>query len=249
MSAATAGCSIGPMSSRSPAPASSIPRRLRRRVSATSEWTTPPAPDPRPAIAQFSRDLEARGITLVVMPVPVKPGRPSRTCWPDAMPGTRRRGVRAPEPVVSSLDRRPPAGRHRRLRCRGRARGRRARPGRCIWRPTRTGGPRPWRSSPNGWPTSLLARVTLPAATDPGYRIERVEQRNTGDIARMLDLPPGSPRCFRRRASGCARVLLADGSPWRSSRDATCSCSATASATSTRSSPWAGARRRDSSSI
>ena len=48
-------------------------RTLRRRIASASEWDEPPQPDPRPALAQFRRDLEARGIALVVMPTPVKP--------------------------------------------------------------------------------------------------------------------------------------------------------------------------------
>ena len=48
-------------------------RTLRRRVASASEWDETPQPDPRLAIAQFRRDLEARGIVLVVVPTPVKP--------------------------------------------------------------------------------------------------------------------------------------------------------------------------------
>ncbi len=36
-------------------------------------WRQPPQPDPRPAILDLARDLETRGIALVVMPTPVKP--------------------------------------------------------------------------------------------------------------------------------------------------------------------------------
>src|SRR6185295_639143 len=50
------------------------PAQIRRRVAEAPEWTNPPEPDPREAILQFKRDLDARGITLVVMPAPLKPG-------------------------------------------------------------------------------------------------------------------------------------------------------------------------------
>ena len=43
--------------------------------------------------------------------------------------------------------------------------------------------------------------------------------RNTGDVARMLDLPPGHP-LFPPESVWLRRVLQPDGSPWRSSRDA-----------------------------
>src|SRR5687767_10751948 len=50
------------------------PAQLRRRIEAAPEWAAPPAPDPRPAIIRFKQDLEARGIVLIVMPTPMKPG-------------------------------------------------------------------------------------------------------------------------------------------------------------------------------
>ena len=65
----------------------------------------------------------------------------------------------------------------------------------------------------------ISSQVTLPVSSDPGYRLERVEQRNTGDTARMLDLPEHAP-LFPLEAVWLARVLLPDGSVWRSSRDA-----------------------------
>lgn len=49
------------------------PREFARRTAAAAEWTAPPHPDPRPAILDFHQQLAARGITLVVMPTPVKP--------------------------------------------------------------------------------------------------------------------------------------------------------------------------------
>jgi alginate O-acetyltransferase complex protein AlgJ len=65
----------------------------------------------------------------------------------------------------------------------------------------------------------VAAEAPLPAVPDPGYAIERAEARNTGDITRMLDLPAGST-LFPDEAVCLRRVLQADGSLWRSSRDA-----------------------------
>jgi len=65
----------------------------------------------------------------------------------------------------------------------------------------------------------IAAHVGLPVIADPGYRLERPEVRNTGDIARMLDLPDDA-RLFPPETVWLRRVLQADGSPWRSSRDA-----------------------------
>ncbi len=41
-------------------------------MKAVDQWTTPPQPDPRPAILAFKQHLDARGIALIVMPTPVK---------------------------------------------------------------------------------------------------------------------------------------------------------------------------------
>ena len=49
------------------------PRQMRRRVASAGEIDTAPQPDPLLAIRQFKRDLDARGIALVLVPTPVKP--------------------------------------------------------------------------------------------------------------------------------------------------------------------------------
>lgn len=49
------------------------PSQLRRRALSGDAWERPPCPDPRPAIREFHRTLSARGIELVLLPVPVKP--------------------------------------------------------------------------------------------------------------------------------------------------------------------------------
>jgi hypothetical protein len=72
------------------------------------------------------------------------------------------------------------------------------------------------------------AQTQLPPVDNPGYRIERHETQNPGDIARMLDLPAPPARLALRRGKDLyppesvwlRRVLQADGSAWRSSREA-----------------------------
>jgi len=49
------------------------PAVLARRRAATPSWRCASEPDPRPAMLQLKRQLAARGIRLVVMPVPTKP--------------------------------------------------------------------------------------------------------------------------------------------------------------------------------
>jgi alginate O-acetyltransferase complex protein AlgJ len=70
-----------------------------------------------------------------------------------------------------------------------------------------------------GLASVIETRVPLPSAADPGHRLERVEVKNVGDIARMLDLPDDARLGFTE-AVWVRRVLLADGSPWRSTREA-----------------------------
>ena len=65
----------------------------------------------------------------------------------------------------------------------------------------------------------ITTHANLPAAGDPGYRTERVEVHNTGDTARMLDLPSDAT-LFPPEGVWLRRVLQPDGSPWRGSREA-----------------------------
>lgn len=46
---------------------------LARRAASGDEWQPAPQPDPRKALFDFQRSLQERGITLVVMPTPIKP--------------------------------------------------------------------------------------------------------------------------------------------------------------------------------
>jgi alginate O-acetyltransferase complex protein AlgJ len=189
-------------------------RQLRRRIAAAAEWETPPEPDPREALTQFHRDLESRGIALVVMPTPLKPG-----VHPEMLAGAytdlngvlhnpsygrfvedlRRAGV-----IVFDLSEALAAAR---------------RAG-----PQYLATDSHWRPETMELAAELLgglvtAHVQLPAAGDPAFRLDRVEVRNTGDIARMLDLP-GDVSLFPPEGVWVQRVMQADGSPWRSSRSA-----------------------------
>jgi len=190
------------------------PARLKRRVAAAPEWTMPPRPDPREAIAQFKRDLEARGITLIVMPTPVKPGvHPEMLArrYADAtgalhnpsyrafVQDLRRDGVLVFDPSEALAAARRTA-------------------------PQYLATDTHWRPETMEAVAELLGifireHVRLPGTADLGYRLERLEVRNTGDAARMLDLPDDGP-LFPPEAVWLRRVLRPDGSPWRSSRDA-----------------------------
>jgi len=190
------------------------PAELRRRVAAVSEWETPPQPDPRLAIARFQRDLEARGITLVVVPTPLKPSvhpeklarryadgagvlqNPSYREFVEAM---TRDGVL----VFDPSDVLGPARRA----------GAQYLVSDTHWRPETM------EAVAGQLAAFIEAHVDLPASADPGYRIERQEVRNTGDTVQMLDLP-AETTLYSAEAVYLRRVVQADGSPWRSSREA-----------------------------
>ena len=189
------------------------PVQLERRVAAASEWATPPQPDPREALVRFHRDLQARGITLIVMPTPVKPGvhpemlasRADRTgvlqnpSFPEFVADLSRAGLLVFDPG----DRLAAA---------------------------RSADPQYLKTDTHWLPETLEmiaellgafieAHVPIPAAADPAYRLERFEVRNSGDTARMLDLPENDP-LFPPETVWLRRILRPDGSPWRSSRTA-----------------------------
>ena len=192
------------------------PAVLARRVSTASEWTAAPQPDPRPAIIRFARQLEARGITLVVMPTPLKPmihpeklasgyeaapsplHNPSFSAFAEDL---RRAGVL----VFDAADEL-------------------ARAGRSTGRPQFLATDTHWRPeamarAADALAALLRARVPMPAADDPGYMTEPREVTSAGDTAAMLDLPPGQG-LYPPETVSIRRVLSADGAAWRPSRKA-----------------------------
>jgi alginate O-acetyltransferase complex protein AlgJ len=61
-----------------------------------------------------------------------------------------------------------------------------------------------------------VAGPSRPAESE--YRVERIEVQQAGDIVPMLDLPEGQ-RLYPPESVWLRRVVNADGSGWRSSRD------------------------------
>ena len=190
------------------------PSQQKRRIAATPEWTSPPQPDPRPALLQFKRDLDARGIALVVVPTPVKPvihpeklaPRLAETSGPvhnlsyrTFIADLKAQGIVVFDPSDILAD------------------GRLASPQYMAadthWRPEAL------EAVAEGLAAFVEARIALPAVPEPGYRLERTEQRYLGDTGRMLDLPPGAT-LYPPELIYPTRVLRADGSAWRPSRDA-----------------------------
>lgn len=189
------------------------PAERARRVRTAAEWEQPPQPDPRAAILRFARDLESRGITLVVVPTPVKPGVHPEALAPGYDAGAdvlhnpsyhllvdelRRAGVFVFEPLESAP----------------------ARGSGATYLATDTH----WRPETMEDVVARLAaflreRVDLPPSEDPGFLIERTEVSTRGDIERMLDLPEGSS-LFQPETVFLRRVLRSDGTLWRSSPEA-----------------------------
>lgn len=199
------------------------PAQLERRVASASEAETPPQPDPRPAIRQFARDLDARGITLIVVPTPVK-----ATVHPERLSRAyERRSARSATSGVPAQNRSYRAFVDE-LR----------RDGILVFDPTpelvaireQSGSPQflatdtHWRPeamqrAAEALAAFLLRHVTLPDLPPPGYRVEAREAQQMGDTAAMLDLPAGQ-QLYPRERVGLRFVVDPGGDPWRPSRDA-----------------------------
>ncbi len=186
---------------------------MRRRIRAAPEWTAPPTPDPRPAILQFHRDLAARGIVLIVMPTPVKPvvhpemlsigfaGAPAvvqNASYRMLIEELRGAGVLVLDPADAMGASRQAGAQYLVTDT--------------HWTPEAMEAVAALAAS------VVSTTVALPETNDPSYRVERAELRNSGDTARMLDLPDAAA-LIQPQAVWLRRVLQADGQLWRSSRD------------------------------
>lgn len=186
---------------------------LRRRVESDRESLDQLQPDPRLALVEFKRQLEQRGIALVVVPTPVKPAMhpeqlASRRTWtiPVQNPSygafleeLRRNNVKVFD-VADALARDGA--------------------GSTAYLATDTH----WRPEAMERTAELLGRFIQTEflsgdAPSEQYRVEPREITNVGDIARMLDLPEGH-RLNRPESVTIHRVLDADGQPWRPTRSA-----------------------------
>ena len=190
------------------------PSQQRRRIASASEWIAPPAPDPRPAILQFKRDLDARGIALVVVPTPVKPsihpemlsprlatvaGPIHNASYASFIAELEHEGVLVfdPSAILAAARRTSPqylaTDTH--------------------WRPEAM------EAAAEALSAFINARIRLPAVPEPGYRLERSELRYQGDTARMLDLPP-SATLYPPEQIFPTHVQQRNGSSWGVSKEA-----------------------------
>jgi len=168
------------------------PRQLARRALEGADWEHPPVPDPRPAILELNAALTARGITLVLMPIPVK-----ASIHPEHM-SSRYRRTAGDDPAVplhnpsfapllaelatAGVDVFDPSA----------ILGAGARAGEDQFLRTDTH----WRPEAMQQVAEALAehiqqRVELPEVWSPTTSTETVTVRHRGDLAAMLELPPG----------------------------------------------------------
>jgi alginate O-acetyltransferase complex protein AlgJ len=186
---------------------------MRRRVESDREWIDQPQPDPRPALVEFKRQLEQRGIALVVMPTPVKPAM-----HPEKLAGARAWTIPVQNPSYRAFleDLRRSNVRvfdvaDELARDSGAATGYLATD--THWRPETV------ERAAELLGNFIREEVSLADAPSEQYQVEPREITNVGDIATMLDLPEGH-RLNRPESVTIHRVLDADGQPWRPVRSA-----------------------------
>jgi alginate O-acetyltransferase complex protein AlgJ len=186
---------------------------LERRIDAASEYEALPQPDPRPAILAFHQDLAARGITLILVPTPVKPG-----VHPEQLVDSIEADETLQNPSYASLI--------DELRAAGIPV---FEPGDVLFDARRAG--HQYLATDTHWrpeAMELVARdlaafvtdhVDLPAATGARYVVEQQEATATGDTAAMLDLPDGQ-QLYPPEQVLLRRVVTDEGGAWRSDQRA-----------------------------
>jgi alginate O-acetyltransferase complex protein AlgJ len=174
-------------------------------------------PDPIKAILDFKRQLAARGITLVVMPMPTKP-----MIEPEKLVGPKATGMQLQNPSFGLFARTLETN------------------GVPVYDPTTLlleskkdapeGVPQYLETDTHWNPVAMDAvaedlagfigrRSPLPAPATAGYRLKPVRVTNLGDIAEMLKLPKGQD-IFKPQTVETQQVLQSDGSLWQPRNDA-----------------------------
>jgi alginate O-acetyltransferase complex protein AlgJ len=184
---------------------------LKRRVAKASELTVLPQPDPRPAILEFHRQLAGRGIALVLVPTPVKPG-----VHPEHLTGRESASVIQNPSYAALIEELRKNGvlvfDPSRVLAEGRPTGAQYLATDTHWRPEAM------EIVAQRLAAFVTQHVPLPAA-DQRFTIAEQEITNAGDTVAMLDLPAGQRRYPPEKVL-ISRVLGADGAAWRSDRSA-----------------------------
>lgn len=192
------------------------PASLAMRAAAGSEWQDAPQPDPRKAILEFKDQLASRGITLIVMPTPVKPtvqpeklsARYADCKVPLQNPSFERfkrdleaRGVLVFDVAQALVDAKRSSGRDQYLA------------GDTHWRPEAM------ELAARRLKAFIEQHVALPAAPPRRYKTEAVGMENLGDVVVMLKLPAGQT-IYRKQKVTVHQVLTDGGQLWRADKGA-----------------------------
>jgi hypothetical protein len=192
------------------------PLQLRKRAAGGSEWATPVEPDPRVAILELKQELARRGIALIVMPTPIKAmiyperlspryaGRRTELQSPSYVRFKQemvREGVllfdAAPELMAAKAK-----GDHLQYLATD-----------THWRPEAV------ELTAEKLKEFIRKQVSLPSLPLSGYRAERSEITQLGDLAVMLNLP-GDQRAFPPEKVSIRKIFGAGGEPWQPQKTA-----------------------------
>jgi alginate O-acetyltransferase complex protein AlgJ len=190
------------------------PAQLRRRERGGDSSSEAVQPDPVKALAQFDRELRARGVALIVMPAPMKPSihpeRLSGRYAPDSGPLYNRSYARFLEEMkrygIPVFD----------------VSGDLAAAQRATGRPQFLETDTHWTPEAMELAAGKLAefiaaRHLLPAREPAGYTAKEAAASTRGDIEAMLKLPAGR-RAFRAQQVAIHPVFRPDGGPWQPDR-------------------------------
>jgi alginate O-acetyltransferase complex protein AlgJ len=170
-------------------------------------------PDPIKAILDFKRQLDARHITLVVMPMSTKPMiHPEMLVGPSAdgailqnssftefVAALESNGVQVYDPTPGLLKRKQETGTKQFLETD------------THWAPDAM------EAVAGDLSLFIKSRDGLPPVADPGYRIQDEPISNLGDIAEMLKLP-ADQTIYKPQSVTVHEVLQSSGSPWEPER-------------------------------
>ncbi len=192
------------------------PVRLKRHAAGGGEWVTPIEPDPRLAILHLKQQLARRKIELIIVPTPIKAmihpeklshryggleaelQNPSYERFKEEI---EREGVLVFDAAPVLMEAKIKVGQAQYLATD------------THWRPEAV------ERAAEGLKEFIHQHVSLPLLPPSGYRAERSEITQLGDLAVMLGLPV-KQRIFPRETVSIRKVFGAGGEPWQSQRTA-----------------------------
>ncbi len=192
--------------------------QLSRRRLGGDAWTAPPEPDPRPVLIDLHEQLAARGITLIVVPTPVKPSLHPERLSPGATRATTAvlnasHALFLQDLAQAGVDVFDPAP--------------------LLWQSRQDDdvGRDQYLATDTHWRPDTMARVAvalgrfieeradLPPVEPAGYRLEPLSVQGTGDVIAMLDIPEDH-EAHPPETVTIQRVITSSGDPWRAEASA-----------------------------